>query len=256
MRIESVNNPQIKEMSRLKTKRHRDRTGLFLIEGLHEIKKAKKAGIVIEKMVICPDFFSDQDERELKQGIPCLECPPSLFRKVAYRESPDGYLAVAKQPSTSLDEIQPSFILVTESLEKPGNLGALLRTADAVGVDAVIVTDLVTDIYNPNVVRSSRGALFSVPVVTTTNQHLIPWLQEKGVKIVATSPGGNQLYTKADLKGKVAIVVGAENVGLSKAWLKAADLLLYLPMKGTVDSLNVALSGGIMLYEALRQRTL
>ena len=181
----------------------------------------------------------------------------SLVAKVAYRERPDGLLAVAPQWQRSLGDLAlPAnpFVLVVEAIEKPGNLGTILRSADAAGCDAVIVCDPVTDIFNPNVVRASTGVLFSVPLVVEESARVLSWLRQKNVRTVATTPAATQIYSDADLRGPLAIVMGSEQYGLSEFWLKNADLPVRIPMAGQADSLNVAMATIITLFEAVRQR--
>jgi len=199
-----------------------------------------------------------------------------VFAKVSYRDRPDGLLAVAPQWKRTLTDLatmvgrglsptgddgrkaHPTdpFLLVVEAIEKPGNLGTLLRSADAAGVDAVLVCDPVTDLFNPNVVRSSTGVLFSVPVVVADSAEVRAWLRDQGIRAVATTPAAPALYTESDLRGPLAIIMGSEQYGLSEFWLKESDLLVRIPMAGQADSLNVAMAAIIALFEAVRQRSL
>jgi TrmH family RNA methyltransferase len=177
---------------------------------------------------------------------------------MSYRDRPDGLIAVAPRVQHALGAIpsrQPGLFVVAESIEKPGNLGTILRSADAAGVDAVIVCDRCTDINNPNVVRASIGALFALPVVEVSSAEAMAWLKNRGVKIVAASPHATDLYSDADLSGEVAFVVGTEQYGLSETWMTGADLTVRIPMRGQADSLNVAAATTILLFEAVRQRT-
>jgi TrmH family RNA methyltransferase len=184
---------------------------------------------------------------------------------VAYRDRPDGLLAVAPQWRLTWADLEKTgnprrdpksapFYLVVEAIEKPGNLGTILRSADAAGCDAVIVCDPVTDIFNPNVVRASTGVLFSVPCVVAEGAAVLAWLREREIRVVATTPGAAVLYTDADLRGPLAVVMGSEQYGLSEFWLKNADLAVRIPMAGHADSLNVAMAAIITLFEAVRQR--
>ena len=176
---------------------------------------------------------------------------------MAYRERPDGLLAVAPQWKRSLADLTlpaKPFLLVVEAIEKPGNLGTILRSADAAGCDAVIVCDPVTDIFNPNVVRASTGVLFSVPLVVEESTRVHAWLRERKIRSVATTPAAEKIYSNADLCGPLAIVMGSEQYGLSEFWLKNADLPVRIPMAGQADSLNVAMATIITLFEAVRQR--
>jgi TrmH family RNA methyltransferase len=182
-----------------------------------------------------------------------------VFEKVSYRENPDGWLAVFPTPSKSLSDIKLStvpFLIVAESIEKPGNLGAILRTADAAGVDAILVCDPHTDIYNPNVVRASRGTLFTIPTVELSNMDAFNFLQDNRISIIAATPQAEAEYTQQDLSGPVAVTVGTEDKGLSDFWLQRADLKVKIPMAGKVNSLNVSIATAVIVYEAKRQRSL
>jgi TrmH family RNA methyltransferase len=186
-----------------------------------------------------------------------IEVTPAVFAKLAYRENPDGWLAIVpspRQPLEALDLGHNPLLLVAETVEKPGNLGALLRSADAAGVTAVIVCDAATDVNNPNVVRSSRGTRFTVPVVEAGTPETLAWLTSRGVRIAAATPHAALAYTDVNLGGPLAIAVGAEADGLSAAWLDRADLRVRIPMRGKVNSLNVATSAALLLFEAVRQR--
>jgi TrmH family RNA methyltransferase len=231
---------------------------LLLIEGGDELALALAAGLRPRTVIICPELHRSPRLRlQLPPETELIEVTRPVFEKLAYRENPDGWLAIAPAPRRSLSGLrlrQPPLLLVAEAVEKPGNLGAMLRTADAAGVDALIVCDPATDLANPNVVRASRGALFTVPVAQAGNTETLNWLRSLAVKIVAATPQGTLAYTNADLRGPVAIVVGAEDTGLSAEWLAAADLQVRIPMTGKVNSLNVATSAALLVYEAVRQR--
>ncbi|HEV2375644.1 MAG TPA: TrmH family RNA methyltransferase, partial [Streptosporangiaceae bacterium] len=184
---------------------------------------------------------------------------PAVFAKLAYRESPDGWLAVVSAVRTDLGRLalgERPLVLVCEGLEKPGNLGAILRTADAAGVAAVVAADPATDWGNPNVVRASKGTVFSVPVATASSDEALHWVAEQGLRLVATTPGGGVPLTEADLAGPVAVAVGSESHGLSPRWLARAEVALQIPMFGQADSLNVATAVAVVAYEAVRQRLL
>ena len=194
----------------------------------------------------------------LAQGVAATEFTRDVFEKVAYREGSDGWLATVPAIKTGLDELKLSdnpLLLVCESVEKPGNLGAMLRTADAVGADALLSTESVTDWSNPNVIRASKGAVFAVPVADTTNQALYDWLKERGIAIIASTPDTDVPFTKPDLTKPTALFVGTEKHGLTDFWLQKADERVRIPMAGKVNSLNVATSGALLLYEAMRQRS-
>jgi RNA methyltransferase, TrmH family len=262
MKITSLTNPRVKDLVRLRQRSHRDEAGRMLIEGYREILRALNNRHNPHELYVCAELFQGVNEPALieqcrQAGAEVFECSEPVFMKIAYRERPEGLLAVASQVRGTLDGlvVPPNPLLViAEAVEKPGNLGTILRTADAAGAHAVIVCDRCTDINNPNVVRASIGTLFSLPVVETTTVEALTWLRGKGIRIVATTPHTELLHTSADLKGGVAIVLGAEQYGLSATWIEQADIKVRIPMMGQADSLNVAASATILLYEAVRQR--
>ena len=260
--ITSSSNPQIKDLVRLRDRRHRDRSGTFVVEGYREVTRALDAGVEIERLYISRDLFLGPNEDEViarvaELGAPVIDVAPDPFTKAAYRDRPEGLLAVATQFETSLDslELAPEpLVLVVEGIEKPGNLGTMLRTADAAGCEAVIVCDPTTDPFNPNVVRASTGMLFVVPLAVASSEDAIEWLRSKRITTFATTPDATMLHTDADLTGGIAIVVGTEQYGLSDMWLEQADHRIRIPMAGAADSLNAAMAAGIALFEAVRQR--
>ena len=262
-KITSLQNPRIKQLVKLRDRRPRDEARVFLVEGYREIRRALEKAVPLHEVYYAPDWFLGENERALlaqaeAAGAKLFELSKEAFAKVAYRERPDGLLAVAPQWKRSLsDLVLPAtpFLLVVEAIEKPGNLGTILRSADAAGCDAVIVCDPVTDIFNPNVVRASTGVLFSVPLVVDESERVLAWLREKGVRTVATTPAAEALYTAIDLRGPLAVVMGSEQYGLSDFWLKHADAPVRIPMAGQADSLNVAMATIITLFEAVRQRS-
>lgn len=264
MIITSPQNDRVKDLVRLRERRHRDRGGQFIIEGYREVRRAADAGVRMTTLFTCPSLFLGPNEGSLIEeleggGVEVVELAEEPFRKVSYRDRPEGLLVVAPQFDTDLASLTPGpapLLLVAESIEKPGNLGTMLRTADAVGADAVIVADATTDPFNPNVVRASTGTLFTVPLAVATTDQAIAWLVEGGVAILATTPDTDIELWDADLRGPVAMVIGAEQYGLSGAWLDAADLRVRIPMAGMADSLNAAMAAGVVLYEAVRQRRL
>jgi TrmH family RNA methyltransferase len=273
-RITSLQNPHVKQLVRLRDRRPRDEAGQFLIEGFREAKRALEAGVKPVEFYYSPDWFLGANEPALIEearmaGAQLFELSKEAFEKVSYRDRPDGLLAVAPQWKRTLADLKvpgaaeagpgpaaakPPLLLVVEAIEKPGNLGTLLRGADAAGVDAVVVCDPVTDIFNPNVVRSSTGVLFSMPVIVAESGEVRSWLRTRGIRAVATTPAAPALYSNADLRGPLAIVMGSEQYGLSEFWLKESDLLVRIPMAGQADSLNVAMAAIITLFEAVRQR--
>jgi TrmH family RNA methyltransferase len=286
--ITSLQNPRVKQLVKLRDRRPRDEAGLFLIEGYRELKRALEAGVRPVECYFGPDWFLGENEAALieaarQTGAQMFELSREAFAKVSYRDRPDGLLAVAPQWKRTLADLEvivagrgkaggsianasgggpeslppaaePPLLLVVEAIEKPGNLGTILRGADAAGVAAVIVCDPVTDIFNPNVVRSSTGVLFSMPVVVAGGAEVRTWLRARGIRAIATTPAATALYADSDLRGPVAIVMGSEQYGLSEFWLKESDLLVRIPMAGQADSLNVAMATIITLFEAVRQR--
>jgi TrmH family RNA methyltransferase len=258
--LTSPQNPKIKQVVRLKDRKERDETGLFLIEGYREIKRAVEGGVRFESLFICPDLFLGSNEPQLIQkiGIETYTLPPHLFEKISYRDRPDGLIAIAHQMQKTLADLHPKndppLYIVAESIEKPGNLGTILRSSDAVGADGVIVCDRCTDIYNPNVVRASVGTLFTLPVVEAKGTDALKWLQERKIQVVAATPSAAVDYTDAPLAGPVAIVVGTEQLGLTGLWMDAANIRVKISMRGVADSLNVAMATTLLLYETLRQR--
>jgi len=261
-KITSLQNPRVKQLVKLRDRRDRDEAGLFLVEGYRQIRRALEKGIRLNELYISPDWFMGENEPALieqaeQAGAQIFELSKDAFAKCAYRDRPDGLLAVAPQWKHSLPGLKLSptpFLLVVESIEKPGNLGTILRSADAAGCDGVILCDAVTDIFNPNVVRASTGTLFSVPIVVAESTAVHAWLKEKGIRTAATTPHTTNIYTQTDLRGPLAIVMGSEQYGLSEFWMKGADTLVRIPMAGQADSLNVAMATIITLFEAVRQR--
>lgn len=261
--ITSPQNPRIKAIVRLRERRHREREGLLLVEGSEELALALASGLRPQTVFICPELIKPGPvEAALLADVglaarEVIEVSRPVFEKLAYRENPDGWLAVLPALRRGLADLAVGvrpLIVVAESVEKPGNLGALLRSADAAAVTAVVVCDPTTDINNPNVVRSSRGALFTVPVAEASSAETLAWLRERGIRVVAATPQATLAYTQADLRGPVAIAVGTEDQGLSPAWLDQADITVRIPMQGQVNSLNVATAATLLIYETLRQR--
>jgi TrmH family RNA methyltransferase len=262
-KITSLQNPRVKQLVKLRDRRPRDEAGVFLVEGYREIRRALEKSVALTELYFSPEWFLGENEPALIEqargaGAQVFELTKETFAKVAYRERPDGLLAVAPQWRRTLEELvlpADPFLLVVEAIEKPGNLGTILRSADAAGCDAVIVCDPVTDIFNPNVVRASTGVLFSVPLVVAESTQVQTWLKAKKIRTIATTPAAEALYTAADLRGPLAVVMGSEQYGLSEFWLKSADLPVRIPMAGQADSLNVAMATIITLFEAVRQRS-
>ena len=262
--IASLQNPRVKEVVKLRNRGDRDAAGLLLIEGYREVKRALDNNWPLTVLFHCAELFLGEQEpplleRAVAAGAELVGCTVPVFRKMAYRDRPEGLLALAPQVHRTLADLQlpeRPLIVIAEAIEKPGNLGTILRSADAAGVHAVIVCDRCTDINNPNVVRASLGTLFSVPVAEASSADALAWLRARGIRVLAASPHAEREYTDVDLAGGVAIVVGTEQYGLSSFWMQHADLQAKIPMLGQIDSLNVASAATILLYEAVRQRRL
>ncbi len=261
--ITSAQNPKIKRAVKLSDRKERNETGLFLIEGYRELTRAVKGDVKIETLFLCRSLFLGSNEETLiielqRQGVSIVACSEAVFRKLSYRDRPDGLVAIAHQMRHAFEDLKMTqaspFFVVAEAIEKPGNLGTILRSADAAGADGVIVCDRCTDIYNPNVVRASVGTLFTIPVIEATSDEVLRWLASHSIQIVASTPSAEKEFTQVDLTGGVAIAVGTEQLGLSSLWMESAHLRVRIPMRGVADSLNVATATTLLLYEVIRQR--
>ena len=260
--ISSSQNPRIKYVAGLRQRRQRDQAGVILVEGYAELALALDGGARPAELFVCPPLFALPTQaalldRAARAGAQIVHVEQRAFRRMAYREHPDGWLATVAMPARRLADLSLGanpLVVIGEALEKPGNLGAILRTADAAGVDAVVSCEPRTDWGNPNVVRASKGALFTVPVAQAASEEAIDWLRRNGITIVVATPEAATSYTAADLTRPAAVVVGAEQPGLSSRWRAAADLAVSIPMRGRVDSLNVATATALLVYEAVRQR--
>jgi TrmH family RNA methyltransferase len=260
--ITSPAHPRIKHLVALRRRRVRDDAKVTLVEGFEELELALAAGVRPHALFYSPELGGTDHPPLLthvaEHGADIIRVTKEVFSKVAYRESPDGWLAVVPAVRAELAALrtgQDPLVLICQGVEKPGNLGAILRTADAAGVAAVIATDPVTDWGNPNVIRASKGTVFSVPVAAGPSAQVMAWLSEHEIKLVVTSPDAEVLLTGADLTQATAIAVGSEKHGLSDDWLALADVKVRIPMFGLADSLNVATSAAIACYEAIRQRS-
>lgn len=260
--ISSLQNGRVKGLVRLRTRRERERRSAFLVEGHRELRRALAWRAHIQSVYCCPSLYSTGSEEgwlsHLGGSVEIVEVSERVFRKVSYRRQPEGLLAVLRQPSLRLADLGlglSPLVLVVEAVEKPGNLGAMLRTAEAAGVDAVIVTDPATDVFNPNVVRASLGSLFTLPVAVSPGPRAWQWLRELDVRVIAAGPAGHRLCWEVDLRGAVALVIGSEQQGLSDLWLSGSDQQVRIPMSGSVDSLNAGSAAAVMLFEARRQRS-
>lgn len=265
LEITSPANPRLKQLVGLRRRRTRDEAAVTVVEGFEELGLALDAGVRPRALFYSPELMLDAEEQlrvvdvVRASGVETIKVSRSAFEKVAYREGPDGFIALVPSVRAGLADLDlpaAPLLLVCEGLEKPGNLGAMLRTADAAGVDAVIAVDPVTDWGNPNVVRGSKGTVFSIPVASATLDETLAWLRERGIRLVATTPDTETLHTDADLTGSVAIAVGTEKFGLTAEAMQAADLRVRIPMHGNVNSLNASAAAAIVVYEAVRQRAL
>jgi TrmH family RNA methyltransferase len=252
--ITSKSNPKIKNVVKLQKSSERREQNRIIIEGRREIERAVACGFVVDTLFICNEI--------LKESVNIAanyveEVTLEVFEKIAYREGSDGLLAVAIPKYADLKSFKPKknpLIIVLETVEKPGNLGAIMRTADAAGVDAVIIADPRTDLYNPNAIRASIGTIFSVPLFACSSEECINWLRENGIKIYCTYLKASIDYLEADFRQGSAIVMGTEATGISDIWVDAADQNLIIPMNGIADSLNVSVTTAIVVFEAIRQR--
>lgn len=255
MQIKSLQNERIKHIVRLRQdRRQREQDQLILVEGWNEILLAIAAGHVPKTVLVCPDLTA----RPLDIDVPeMLSVKAAVFEKISYRDNPDGWFAVFPTPHRPLERLRLGdrpLVIVAETVEKPGNLGAILRTADAAGVNAVLICDPRTDLYGPNVVRASRGTVFSVPVAQGSSHEVFELLRHHRIRVLAATPGASRSYTAEDMRGPTAIVVGTESEGLTDFWLEHADARVRIPMLGKVNSLNVSTAAALIVYEALRQR--
>ncbi len=259
-RITSHANPKVKDLIKLGKGRGKDRKELFIIEGLKEIELAVESGIEFQSIFFCREIIEEQTfihitERVNSRNI--FEITSGIFARIAYRETTGGILMVAHARYRSLDQIKLNknpLVLILESVEKPGNLGGIIRTADAAAVDAVILCDPLTDLYNPNIIRSSLGTIFSVQVVACSSDEAIKWLKEQNIRILATDLNTDYNYHQVDFFDPCAIVMGTEHDGISNKWLSVAEQKIKIPMLGKIDSLNVSTSAAILAYEARKQK--
>ena len=258
--ITSAQNPKIKRLLQLQQKSsERRKAGLFVVEGIREVERCVEKGYEINTIFYLNKPMAENVSGiiEKNKGIKLFEVSPTIYEKIAYRGSTEGIIAEVKTKDKTLNDLNLSenpLVVVLESVEKPGNLGAILRSADAAGADALIVCDPLTDLYNPNLIRNSTGAIFSVPCVACTSEECIKFLKENNIQILTAQLQDSELYYDTDMKRGTAIVMGTEATGLTDIWRKAADAHIRIPMLGITDSLNVSVSAAILLYEAVRQR--
>ena len=258
-KITSLQNAKVKQLVALQQKSaERRKNGVFVVEGQRELEHCMEAGFQVESIFLCPSLFNTNSQPfSLDAGIPRYEVTPEVYGKIAYREGTEGVIAVVKARNLRLNNLKfksNPLLMILESVEKPGNLGAILRSADAAGADAVIVCDPLTDLYNPNLIRSSIGAIFSVPCVACSSEECISFLKVNNIRILTAQLHDSKLYYDTEMTKGTAIVMGTESTGLTQQWREAADAHIRIPMLGRLDSLNVSVSAAILLFEAVRQR--
>jgi RNA methyltransferase, TrmH family len=259
-RITSLQNPRVKQIVQLSKSRERREQNLIVVEGAREIGLAMDAGYRPEALYVCPDIYAKSEYPNLLKRMDpgkTTEFASSVFEKVAYREGSDGLLALFKPKAHRLSDLRLTenpFIIVLEAVEKPGNLGAVLRTADAAQADAVVICDPLTDLYNPNTIRSSVGCLFTVPVAVCSSEEALDFMQTHKIKTFAAELQASSWYQDCDFRGPSAIIMGTEADGLTNYWLKNAEKRIKIPMRGKIDSLNVSVSTAVLTFEAMRQR--
>jgi RNA methyltransferase, TrmH family len=259
--ITSTANERIKAVVRLRDRGHRTETGLTIVDGAREITQALDGDVAVSEGFVCPELVltpaAEAAAARLRAATDVTDVSAPVMAKLAFGDRSDGVVAVIRTPSTDLAALElpeNSLVVVVESVEKPGNLGAVLRTADGAGADAVIAANPLTDLFNPNAIRASLGTIFRMPVAAGSSDSVLGWLLARGIRPVAARVDATTPYTKADLRGPLAIVLGSEALGLSEAWDIDGVTPVTIPMRGAADSLNVSVAAAILLYEAVRQR--
>jgi len=259
MDISSVQNPRVKLLVKLQEQsRERKKTGLFIVEGVREVSLAMQRHFQMDSLYICPEIFKPDARYPVSiEQSNVFEVTQAVYDKMAYRSAVEGVIGVFRMPQRSLNDFQLSanpLILVLEQVEKPGNLGAVFRTADAAKVSAIIVSDPACDLFNPNLIRASLGCAFTVPAFVCSNQEAIYWLKKNNIQIFASTPASTKHYYESDFTKPTAIVMGAEDKGLSNQWLEDVGIPIAIPMLGHIDSLNVSVATAILTFEAVKQR--
>jgi len=256
--INSLDNKKIKDLIRLKKTSERKKQGLIIIDGLREIELALESGVEIIDLFFCPEISKNEKTRLKGMNSELVTIVSvNIFKKICYKESPDGYFALAKSKELNIESVslnKNALVVILENVEKPGNLGAVIRTSFAAKVDLIIINDNQTDIYNPNVIRASEGLLFKQKIVNITINNTVTWLKKNNISSYAAATTSRTDYTKVNMKKSTAIILGSESRGLSRDWLNKADKLIKIPMQSGIDSLNVSVSAAILIYEAKRQR--
>jgi TrmH family RNA methyltransferase len=258
MTLTSTANPRVRAALALRDRRDREQTGLTVVHGAREVLRAVRAGVRIRELFVCHERCGDPACAEIVAAVPdSTPVSPAVIDRLAYGARSEGVVAVVEVPSTLLSELRlPSepLVVVLDRVEKPGNLGAVVRSADAAGADAVLVSDPRTDAFNPNAIRASVGTVFSVPIASASEAVVRSFLSERGIRVLAARVEADLDYTRADLRGRVAIVLGSEAEGLGAGWTGDDVTAIRLPMHGVADSLNVSAAAAVLLYEARRQR--
>jgi TrmH family RNA methyltransferase len=260
--LASPSNPRIKSIARLRDRRERESTGLTLVDGAREVRRALESNVDVVEAFVCEPLLAGEDARVAldllrDRSVPITGTTQPAFARIAFGERAEGLVAVIRSPNRGLADLTLTaepLLVVIEGVEKPGNLGAILRSADGAGADALIAASPRTDLTNPNVIRASAGTFFSVPTAAAETSEVIDWLVERGIRAVAARVDAERPYTDADLTGPLAIVLGTETQGLTDVWRTADVEAVRLPMLGVADSLNVSVAAAVLLYEARRQR--
>lgn len=262
LEITSTTNPRLRAAAALRDRRERESSGLTIVDGARELRRALDAGVEVVEAFVCDPLLAGEDARAALTSLAADDAPvhhvsEPAFAKLAFGDRAEGLVVVIRTPDLGLGRLAPppdALLVVLEGVEKPGNVGAVLRSADGAGADAVIAASPQTDLHNPNVIRASAGTIFSMPVAAAPTSAVLDWLRAHGMRILAARVEGSLAYTEADLSGPVALVLGAEDVGLTEAWTGPGVETIHLPMRGIADSLNVSVTAAILLYEARRQR--
>ena len=260
--IASPSNPRIKSTARLRDRRDRETAQLTLVDGSREVRRALQSDVEVVEAFVCETLLAGEDARAAldtlaERRVPTTSTTEAAFAKLAFGDRADGLIAVVRIPSMTLDDLRlpdDPLIVIVEGVEKPGNLGAVLRSADGAGADALIAASPRTDLMNPNAIRASAGTIFSVPIASAPTAEVIDWLRRRSITVVPALVDADRVYTDADLTGPLAVAFGSETTGLSDAWRSSDVAAVRLPMLGVADSLNVSVSAAIVLYEARRQR--
>ena len=260
--LTSLANPRVKAVTALRDRRERDRTGLTVIDGAREIRRAIDAGVDVVEVYVCEPVLAGPDARAVLESLRAVDVlvqpiSEAVLARLAFGERSEGLVAVTRIPSMALTNLAlpaEPLVAVIEGVEKPGNVGAVMRSADGAGVSAVVAASPRTDLFNPNAIRASAGTMFTVPVAAASSADVLAWLRANGLRIVAARVDADALYTDVDLTGPLAIVLGAEAEGLGEDWAGNDIMSARLPMLGVADSLNVSVSAAILFYESRRQR--